>query len=89
MKCAIEPHLNFNMMRFRLGCWYLRANDLKLKSTNISRGERVCQLCLRVRHKNLVEDEEHVVFECPSFECVRNKYRDLFLEQTKLNLFNL
>ena len=32
---------------------------------------------------NLVEDEEHVVFECPSFECVRSKYRDLFLEQTK------
>ena len=34
-----------------------------------------------------MEDEEHVVFECPSFECVRNKYRDLFLEQTKLIKF--
>ena len=58
MKCAIEPHLHFNMMRFRLGCWYLRANDLKSKSTNIPRGERVCQLCLQVRHMNLVEDED-------------------------------
>ena len=32
MKCAIEPHLHFNMMRFRLGCWYFSANDLKLKA---------------------------------------------------------
>ena len=69
--------LHFNMMRFRLGCWYLRANDLKLKSTNIPRRERVCLLCLRVRHLNLVDDEEHVVFECP-FECVRNKYKGYF-----------
>ena len=69
------------MMKFRLGFWYLRANDLKSKSTNIPR------LCLRLRNMNLVEDEEHVVFECPSFECVRNKYRDLFLKQTKLIQF--
>ena len=60
---------------------------MKLKSTNIPRGERVCQLCLRVGHLNLVEDEEHVVFKCPSFEWVRNKYKDLFLERTKLIQF--
>ena len=46
MKYVIEPHLHFNMIRFRLGCWCLRVNDLKLKSDNILRGERACQLCL-------------------------------------------
>ena len=39
-------------------------------------------MCLRVRNRNMVEDEAHVVFECPSYECVRNKFRDLFIEQT-------
>ena len=34
-----------------------------------------------------MEDEEHVVFKCPSFEWVRNKYKDLFLERTKLIQF--
>ena len=27
---------------------------------------------------NMVENEVHVVFECPSYEYVRNKYRDLY-----------
>ena len=49
----------------------------------------MCQLCLQVRNRNIVEDEVHVVFECLSYECVRNKYRDLFIEQTTVTSVNL
>ena len=59
--------------------WRLSNHDLKIETgrySGLPREERVCELCL------ILEDEFHVVFECPLYEEVREKHRE-FLARNK------
>ncbi|PNH07792.1 hypothetical protein TSOC_005721 [Tetrabaena socialis] len=51
-------------MRFRLGCWPLEANR---PETSVAREHRVCTRC----EQGVVEDEMHVLLECPEYEAAR------------------
>jgi Reverse transcriptase (RNA-dependent DNA polymerase) len=53
-------------MRFRLGCWPLEAN--KPWETQV-RAERLCTKCTM----GAVEDEKHVLLECPAYTTAREK----------------
>jgi hypothetical protein len=55
--------------RFRLGCIPLRSNDYKLK--HIARSQRVCSIC----NTNTVEDELHILLECPAYNTIRQQSR--------------
>ena len=65
-----SPHLYFSapehhlktLFKFRLGCTKLRVHD-----HSIDRSNRICLLC----GTGGVEDELHVLFECPSYNAFR------------------
>jgi hypothetical protein len=71
-----KSHL-LSMLRFRLG-----AHDLRVMSgrwegrTGVPRPQRLCERC----SQQTVEDEFHMVFECDAYECVRERYPTLFLD---------
>lgn len=65
MHATMAFELHRNMMRFRLCQWPLAANRLH----NTQRGARKCCLCHRA-----VEDEKHVLMECPAYADLRSKY---------------
>jgi hypothetical protein len=60
-----------SLMRFRLGCSPLRVHDHRL-----CRHDRVCLLCT----SGGIEDEKHVLFECPAYRPLRShpKWSHLF-----------
>ena len=64
---ARERHLC--LMRFRLCTWDLAANRSYGRSR--SRAERVCLACVSAGRGHPVEDEKHVLLECPEFEDLR------------------
>jgi hypothetical protein len=71
-----------NLMRFRLGCWNLAINVYH----NIDRNLRSCTVC---KQPGCVEDELHVVFECISYNQLRNEqFSALFSHQTMAEFFN-
>jgi hypothetical protein len=67
------------LMRFRTGAHHLRVETERwLKPpARLPRSERVCQKCTL---GSKMEDEYHVLFECPTYHHIRKKYEDaLFL----------
>ena len=69
-----------NYIRFRLGAWQIRVNDINMKS--IARMERVCDHCRSLNNgagTTECEDEYHVVFKCPLYADCRDKYTQLFV----------
>lgn len=67
------------LMRFRLGVWDL-ANAHPLPGT--VRCERVCMFCARLAEQGLpcpatiIEDEHHVLLECPAFHSLPEEFAD-------------
>ena len=60
--------------RWRLSCF-----DLKIETDRyrgIPRDERLCPIC------NVLEDEEHVIFNCRAYENIRTQFSDLLEEHT-------
>ena len=57
--------------RWRLSCHTLRIETGRYERPFILRKDRVCTLC------NVLEDEEHVIFVCPAYHIIRNKYHQL------------
>ena len=55
------------LMRFRLGCWELEVN----RPNGRTRAERTCRVC---GDNAAVEDELHVLCECPCYERLRLQY---------------
>ena len=69
-----------NFIRFRLGAWQIRVNDINFKSS--ARVERVCDHCMSLSNgagTTECEDEYHVVFQCPLYADCRDKYTQLFV----------
>ena len=64
---TLPPHQLRAVAFFRLGCAPLALHvqhDLPVTS-------RVCQFCHKRRGLRIVEDQFHVVFECPLYDCFR------------------
>ena len=61
--------------RWRLSSHDLRVEKGRYTSPRTPREERTCSRC-----PAYVEDEEHVLFQCPLYECVRVKFRDTFMK---------
>ena len=65
----------YNFSRFRLGAWKLNVNNINLK--HIHRSIHFCNYCTNI-NSNSMEDEEHVIFDCPKYNTCRLKYPELF-----------
>lgn len=65
-----SQHLH-SLLRFRLGAHGLGVATGRW--SGVPRVERCCQWCGRV------DDEFHLVFECPALSCVREEFVDLFV----------
>ena len=69
----------YSLLRFRLGAHDLRVATGRwgqCPTARASRGARLCERC----DLGLVEDEFHVVFECPFYAPVRERFAILFSE---------
>jgi hypothetical protein len=66
----------YSLLRFRLGAHDLRVATGRWGQARASRGARLCDRC----DLGLVEDEFHMVFECPFYAPVRERFAVLFLE---------
>ena len=66
-----SEHL-MSLVRFRLGVHHLRVATGRW--TNTPREQRICPRCT----VNGVEDELHVMFECPGYARERERFRHLF-----------
>ena len=62
-------------MRFRLGAHGLQVvTAVRSKAGHVKRADRLCRCC----SMQVVEDEFHVVFECPLYNEVRLRFSELF-----------
>ena len=62
-------------MRFRLGAHGLQVVTAAWsKAGHVKRTDRLCRCC----NMKVVEDEFHVVFECPLYDEVRLRFSELF-----------
>jgi hypothetical protein len=68
-----KSHL-FSLLRFRLGVHGLRVDSGRWE--RLPRAHRLCERCT----EDMVEDEFHLVFECPAYDGVREKFPLLFEE---------
>ena len=62
------------LIQFRCSAHHLRVETGRWERPQLARGERVCEKCTR----GVVEDELHVLFECPAYSSVRTQFSDLF-----------
>ena len=58
--------------RWRLSCFDLKIETGRYKG--IPREERVCPIC------DIVEDEEHVIFNCRAYNTIRTQFAELLEE---------
>lgn len=57
-----------SLMRFRLGVWDLEVN----RPHGRERRDRVCRLCEGRDGQRVIEDECHVLLECPAYDALRH-----------------
>ena len=65
----MREDLRILLTRWRLSCFDLKVETGRYKG--IPREERVCIIC------NVVEDEDHVIFNCRAYEDIRGQFTDL------------
>lgn len=68
-KAYIPVRQHKNLMRFRMGSWPLAVNV----DCSLAREQRVCTRCAA----GCVEDERHVLLECPAYTAERSGLGDL------------
>ena len=66
----------------QLGC-SIASQSLKMKRPRVAREQRICQRCL----SGEVDDEHHMVFDCPALEEVRVQHAGLFAGSADLRSF--
>lgn len=64
---VMRPKLHQTLMRFRLLCWDLEVNRPQGR-------DRACRTCRICGDAQAVEDELHVLCECPAYESIRDRY---------------
>jgi hypothetical protein len=70
------------LLRFRLGCWYILEVNKDRKKKQGQRRPRAQRLCTKC-NRRCVEDELHVLMECPYYHAIRVQYPDLFPSRTR------
>jgi hypothetical protein len=66
------------LMRLRTGAHHLRVETERWKKPRLPRSERICEKCT---WGTMMEDEFHLLFECPTYHHIRLKYESaLFTE---------
>lgn len=80
----IVGHHLMSLIRFRLGAHHLRVCTGRWDGT--PREDRLCTKC----DLRQIEDERHVVLECPCYASIRDEYASLFLtsDNSMVTLFN-
>ena len=68
------------MIRFKLGCHPLGIVTGRFRG--LRRHERICTRC----DMGALDDERHLVFECPSFEHLRAQHRQLFGQEVAFDM---
>ena len=80
----LPEHLRIVVTRWRLSNHDLRIETGRYEQPILERRLRTCESCVSV-----VEDEEHVIFYCPTYNNIRMKYRDLLQKYPQIeNIFN-
>ena len=69
----VHPLHLCSLIRFRTGSHWLRVVSVRWRG--VPREQRGCPLC----SSGSVQDEMHMVFECPAFVCARQRHQQLFL----------
>ena len=69
-KCFIPRALHQRLMSFRLCSWPLQVNKPYAYGTVVPRSDRFCPSC----NLQLVEDERHVLLECPRYADDREEF---------------
>ena len=64
--------VRFRLVRFRLGAHHFRVSTGRWDGT--ARADRLCCKCAH----HAVEDEQHVLFECPYYDSIRLRYATLY-----------
>ena len=68
----IDTDLLMGLVRFRLGAHHFRVSTGRWDGT--ARADRLCCKCAH----HAVEDEQHVLFECPYYDSIRLRYATLY-----------
>jgi len=73
---CIQPCKLQRLIRFRCGAHALRIQSARYDPNHQDgeRSSRHCMLC----SMHSIEDEYHMIFECPVYHCVRQRYAQLF-----------
>ena len=84
LSCIYSSMTN-DYYRYIITRWRLSNHDLKIETGRYTkpmtpRAERKCDLC------NVIEDEHHVVFVCPTYDTVRNGHETL-LSSNNISIF--
>ena len=82
-KQGVAHARHVSLMRFRTCTWDLQVN--RSYNGKRSREERVCRLCVSAGLGYPVEDEKHVLIECPAHQQLRMKFADLDFTQCMLD----
>ena len=89
--CLYDTFIN-DEYRYIISRWRLSNHDLRIetdryltssdgKKIKKPRNERTCDLC------RTVEDEEHVIFNCPKYNEIRGKFSDLLDKNYEIKKF--
>ena len=82
---SIPHRLRSSLAKFRVGNHDLEIEQGRHQKLPVNR--RICKLCLTLR-KNYVEDEYHVIMQCPFYDELRSIYLDIIDEPKNLYTFN-
>ena len=78
----LPDYFRYITSRWRLSNHNLKIETLRYnKDGEIPREMRLCTICL------VVEDEQHVIYQCPRFRIVHQKFNDILKKNCTIDLF--
>ena len=78
----INDYYRIIITRWRLSSHKLMVEVGRHRRPIVPREERVCSMC------GVLEDEQHVIFICPLYDNIRNKYEEVFANRTIAKFLN-
>ena len=82
VKCILGNNKGLLLQRFRCGTSAIRIETGRYEG--LPENERICPVC-----ENVVEDEYHVLCQCPLHTDLREEYHELLIEKMDVNVHNL
>jgi hypothetical protein len=79
---SIAPSRYRALARFRAGCWPIAVNAGRYEG--VERNDRICQHCNELGVWGCIEDEKHVLLECPRFADLRARFSSLFADDCNM-----